>query len=245
MSYKFALNINDDKQQLSPEDGLDFGDLSDLTGHLKKILNSKKEGKCTLSSIENHGYTPNFITKSEVVYDNFIRVHKNIQEKSINDLTKDEATYANTLKRILSTDKYVEPLDNNKQPLFRLTSKDIESTVENYSVITSQSGIVSEIGSPKLEDNRHIYLHNIDYKIYITAAQEQLLKEQYRKGFVELKLKQRRSIKSGRILNAILITLKVKSEETIAESLSSLTKEELTIFENINTQDDIITLLRS
>lgn len=245
MPFKFALNINDEKQQLSPDDGLDFGDLSDLTGHLRKVLNSKKEGKCTLSSIENHGYTPNFTTASELVYTNFIRVHKDIQEKSINDLTKDEAIYANTLKKILSTDKYVEPIDNNKKPLFRLTSKDIESSAENYSVITNQSGIVSEIGSPKLEDNRHIYLHNIDYKIYITAAQEQLLKEQYRTGFVELKLKQRRSIKSGRILSATLISLKIKLDITLADSLSGLTEEELMIFENINTQDDILTLLRS
>lgn len=245
MTYKFALNINDDKQQLTPEDGLDFGDLSELTGHLRTVLNSKKNGKCTLSSIENHGYTPNFTTKSEIVYTRFINVHKDIQEKSVNDLTKEEAIYANTLKKILSTDKYLEPIDNNRKPLFRLTAKDIDTTAENYSVITNSSGIVSEIGSPKLEDSRHIYLHNSDYKIYISAAQEQLLKEYYRKGFVELKLKQRRSIKSGRILNALLISLKVKPEITLQQSLSELTQEELSIFEDITSTDDILTLLRS
>ncbi len=242
---KFALNINDTKSNLTPEDGIDIGDLSELTGHLRKVLDSKKNGKCTLSAIENHGYTPNFSTNSEKVYTNFIQVHKDIQEKSITDLNKEEAQYASTLKKILSNDKYIEPIDKNRQPLFRLTSKDIDATAENYSVLTTNSGIVSEIGSPKLEDARHIYLHNSDYKIYITAAQEQLLKDCYRKGFVELKLKQRRSIKSGRILNAILISFKIKPDTTLAESLSQLSQEELNVFENIQTQDDILTLLRS
>lgn len=245
MPFNFALNINDEKQGLTPEDGLDFGDLSELTGHLRKLLSSKKNGKCTLSSIENHGYTPNFTTQSEMVYTNFIRVHRDIQEKSIQDLNKDEATYAISLKKILSTDKYVEPLDNNKLPLFRLTSKDIDATASNYSVITMLSGMVTEIGSPKLEDSRHIYLHNLDYKIYISAAQEQVLKEEYRKGFIEAKLKQRRSTNTGRVLHAILIAFKVKPDITLQESLSQLTQDELSIFENINSSDDILTLLRS
>jgi len=243
--YKFALNINDEKNHLSPEDGLDIGDLSELTGTLKKVLQSKKNGKCTLSGVENHGYTPNFFTKSELVYTKFIEVHKDIQEKSVKDLNKDEAAYATTLKKILSTDKYLEPIDKDRRVLFRLTSKDIDTAAENYSVLTNRSGIISEIGSPKLEDARHIYLHNSEYKIYITAVQEQILKEQYRKGVVELKLKQRRSIKSGRVLNAILISIKVKPDSSFSESLSQLTQEELDVFENINTKDDILTLLRS
>ncbi|HMO63471.1 MAG TPA: hypothetical protein PKC39_15185 [Ferruginibacter sp.] len=245
MMFKFALNINDDNQQLTPENGLDFGDLSELTSHLRKALESRRQGKCVLSSIENHGYTPNFTTESELIYNKFLRVHTDIQEKSIADLTKEEATYANTLKKILSTDKYVEAIDTNRKTLVKLTSKDIETIAENYSVITNQSGIVSEIGSPKLEDNRHIYLHSLDYKIFITAAQEQILKDCYRKGFVELKLKQRRSIKTGRILNATLIDLRIKPDITLAESLSNLSEDELAIFENINTVDDILTLLRS
>jgi hypothetical protein len=245
MSYKFALNINDDNQQLHPQDGLDVGDLSDLTGDLKKILNSKKEGKCTLFSIENHGYTPNFITKSEVVYSNFIKVHKDIQEKGISDLSKDEAKYANTLKRILGDDKYIEPIDNNRKSLFRLTSKDIDTVADNYSVITNRSGIISEIGSPKLEDKRHIYLHNVDYKIYISDVQEQILKDNYRNGVVELKLKQRRSSKSGRILNAILISVTRKLDITLSEVFKDFSVDELSIFEGVSGHDDILKLLRS
>lgn len=245
MEYRFALNINDDKDQLKPEDGIDVGDLSDLTGHLKKVINSRKEGKCTLFSIENHGYTPNFITKSEVVYSNFIKVHKDIQEKGIADLNKDEAKYASTLKRILSDDKYIEPIDNNRQPLFRLSSKDIDTIAENYSVITSKTGTISEIGSPKLEDKRHIYLHNLDYKIYITDTQEQILKDYYRKGILDLKLKQRRSSKTGRILNANLISIKIKSDISLSAAFGDLSEDELNIFEGINTHDDILKLLRS
>jgi len=245
MTYRFALNINDEKYPLSPEDGLDIGDLSELTGNLKKTFNQNKKEKCTLSAIENHGYTPNFFTKSEIIYNKFIRVHNDIQEKAINDLTKEEAAYATTLKRILGETKYIEPLDKDKKPLFRLTSKDIDTTAENYSVITTASGLVSEIGSPKLEDSRHIYLHSCDFKIYISAAQEELLKEHFKKNFLEVKFKQRRSSRTGRILNAVLISFKVKPDYTLSESLAQLTQEELNAYEEIKTQDDILKLLRS
>lgn len=243
--FKFAININREVKQLSPKDGLEFGELGALINHLDKAINPKDGYKCTLYSIENHGYTPNFITESKVLYGNFLQVHRNIQEKELTELRPEEAIYAGTLKRILGNDKYVEPLDNDAKPLYRLTAKEIVKGVESYSVITNKSGTISEIGSPKLEDTRHIYLHDTDYKIFITPQQEELLKQQYRSGIIDLKLKQRRSVRTGRIIGAQLITFKIKPELTISESLSTLTDEELSSIGKFETADDILTLLRS
>jgi hypothetical protein len=243
--YKFALNINDEKQGLNPENGLAYGDLGLLINHLDKAINPKDGKKCTLYEISNHGYTPHFNTESKDLYTNFIEVHKNIYEKGINDLKKEEATYANTLKRVLSKDKYVEPLDNDSQPILRILGSEIERGVDTYNVVTNQSGVISEIGSPKLDDTRHIYLHDVDYKIFISNAQEDLLKQYYRNGVLDLKIKQRRSIKTGRVINALLISIKIKQNLTLSESLSTLTNEDLSLFGNINNHEDILTLLRS
>lgn len=243
--FKFALNINTEKEELSPENGLESSSLGVLINHLDKAINPKGGAKSVLYKVENHGYTPNFITGSQVLYDNFINVHKNLQEKKIRELNKEEATYATTLKRILSKDKYVEPLDNDAQPILRLTGKQISKGAETYNVITNQTGVISEIGSPNLEDAIHIYLHNIDYKIFINAQQEEILKQQYRNGEVTLKLLQRRSIKTDRIVSAQLINLQIKEIKTLAESLSSLSDEELSSLGNFKSADDILTLLHS
>jgi hypothetical protein len=242
---KFALNINREGKSLTPQDGLPFGELGVLINHLDKAINPKDGLKCTLSSVQNHGYTPHFHTESKILYNNFLEIHRNIQEKEVSELKRDEATYANTLRRILSTDLYVEPLDNDDKPLLRLTGKEIEQGVETYGVITTQSGVISEIGSPKLDDTRHIYLHNSDYKIFINPQQEEILKQHYRNGVVELKLKQRRSVKTGRITGAQLVSIKIKSELTLSESVSMLSPEELASLGNFESAEDILTLLRS
>lgn len=243
--FKFALNINNEDQLLTPKNGLPFGELGVLINHLDKAINPKDGKPCVLYSIENHGYTPNFLTESELLYNKFIDVHKNIQERELTELNKEEATYASTLKKILSTDKYVEPIGNDDQPLFRLSGKEIERGVENYSIVTNQSGIISEIGSPKLDEVRHVYLHDVEYKIFITPQQEELLKKYYRDGVVDFKVKQKRSIKSGRIISATLISFKIKPDLTISESLSTLSQEDLSFVDKIETADDILILLRS
>ena len=243
--YKFALNINDNKQQLSPKDGLEFGDLGVLIKHLDNAINPQEPAKCTLYDIQNHGYTPHFITSSKNLYTNFIELHQNIYEKSVNDLRREEATYANSLKRILGKDKYVEPLDNDSKPLFRITSEEIEKGVDTYNNITNIAGIVSEIGSQKLDDTSHVYLHGVEYKIYITVQQDAFLKKYYKGAMLDFKIKQRKSIKSGRVVNAHLISIKIKSELTIGESMATLNEDDLSFLKDISSYEDILTLIRS
>lgn len=241
----FALNINSEKKPLTPKDGLPYGELGILIHHLDKAISPKNGVKCTLSEIRNHGYTPHFTTDNELLYKNFIEIHKSIQEKEISELKSDEATYANTLKRILGDDKYVEPINRESEPIFRLSGKQIEKGVETFSVITTISGIVSEIGAPKLEETRHIYIHNYEYKIFITPVQESLLENCYRRGFVEAKIKQKRSIKTNRITSAQLINIRIKPDITLSDSLAQLSEEELASLGKFESTEDILTLLRS
>ena len=159
MTYEFALNINDETNGLTPTQGLAFGDLGLLAISLDKAISNKDGNKCTLYKIENHGYTPHFTTGSQGTYNNFIEVHKNIYEKGIKNLNKTEANYANTLKKVLPKGTFIEALDTNNKSISKIYPSDIENGVKTFNSITSISGIISEIGSQKLDDTSHIYLH--------------------------------------------------------------------------------------
>jgi hypothetical protein len=241
--FEFALNIGDETGQLSPDNGIKLSELGQLSLDLDNAINAKDGHKCTLFKIENHGYTPHFKTESKLTYQNFIEVHKNVYEKGYANLSKTEKKYATTLKRILTTDRYIEALDQNLQPITRIFPKEIEKSVESFNSITTIVGIISEIGSPKLDDTSHVYLHGIGYKIYISTLQDVELKKYYKDAVLELKVNQKRSIQSGRIISARLIRAKVKANISLTESLKSLTEEDLSLLGNLSNVDDILSFL--
>jgi len=243
MEYQFALNINDDNNNLNPRQGLDYGELSDLVRNLKGAINVS--GWCSLFAIENHGYTPKFITNTLPIYEGFIEVHRNIGERGLLDLNRQEQVYAATLKKILNKGQFIEALDKDDIPISKIYSNEIEKGVETYQTITNQSGIITEIGAPKLDKTSHIYLDGITYKIYIEPQQDQDLREHYKRSTIDFKLKQRRSVKTNRVVSAQLITYKVKSIKTLSESLKELSQDDLSFLKDVNSYEDIIRLIHS
>ena len=117
------------------------------------------------------------------------------------------------------------------------------STSFAFNSITSISGIISEIGSQKLDDTSHIYLHGINYKIYISQLQDAELKKFYKGAVLELKINQKRSVKDGSIISAKLIKTKVKSELSLTQSLQLLSNDDLSFLSDINTIEDILTYI--
>ena len=230
MPFPFALNINNKNRDLSPENGLDIAELGQLIQRLKAAIDAGDGSKAVLYGVSNHGYTPNIITSSEQTYSNFANVHINIYEKGLGDLNTPEAKYAKKLKQILGEDGYVEALDKDNQPICKIYSSDIEKVVPFYYAITNQSGIISEIGAVNLEERSHIYLHGGDYRIYISAEQDSQLKHYYRDAstVIDFKLKQKRSISTGSIISATLISYKVKSLSRLYDALNSIDKNDIT-----------------
>ncbi|MBK6700694.1 MAG: hypothetical protein IPG55_12525 [Saprospiraceae bacterium] len=245
MSYKFGLNIVDEIKGYSPENGLPYGDLGSLIRSLDSAINPKDNTKCTLFKIQNHGYTPYFITESVRTYNNFIDVHKNIYERPIYSLNKRENIYARVLSKILKRGQYIEALNNEDQPICKITSDQIKKGVDSYNLITNISGVISEIGSRSLKDDSHIYLDGLDYKIYINEQQDYQLKEYYKFGRLDFRLKQKIAIDSNRIINAKLIDYKLKSELSFTENMSRLSEDDLSYLKDVNTLDDILKLIRS
>lgn len=245
MPYTFALNINDEQGNLTVEDGLPFGDLGSLIKSLDGAIKSTDKQKCTLFAIDNHGYTPHFITKSDKLYENFISVHTNIYEKSIEDLSYNESEYAKTLKKILKEGQYIQAIDANYKTICTIKQKDIEKAIDSYFNIVNKTGIISEIGTKDKSKPNHIYVYGLDYKIYITEQQDSALKNFYKSGKLDFKLRQRVSVETGKIQSAKLLSFKTKNDLSFTESLANIDPTDITFLDNVNTHEDIISLIRS
>ncbi|MBS1630005.1 MAG: hypothetical protein JST27_08085 [Bacteroidetes bacterium] len=238
MPFDFALNINSDAGALSPDKGLDIKQLGPLAQSLGVAIDDGQNSLCTLHDIQNHGYTPHFLTESETIYNNFISVHRNIYERGTSDLSRAERSYANILKRVLKRDQYVQPLDVESKPICKIYRTEIKTDIPHFHSITNVTGIVSEIGGERIDQTTHILLHGLDYRIYITVEQDEQLSPYYKKGVIEFKLKQKRNTKNGQVTSARLITFKVKPANSLYDVLNGLQPDEIPLFNDPSNKDE-------
>ena len=245
-TYKFSLTINNSKGSFSPTKGVDIGDLAPIISTLKNAIDSEDGSYCTLYDISNHGYTPRFITNSKKQFENFVSVHQNIEERTFEDLRAKELKYAKAIKSSLRKGSFLEPFVGMKRkPIARIIPTHINKAVDTYSSITDIYGVISEIGSPSISGKPHIFLDGMNYKIYISANQDIDLRNYYRTKRISLKVKQKISIKSKRIISAQLIGFDVPTEGDIMSNIRSLPPEDLSFLQHINSVDDIINMLKS
>jgi hypothetical protein len=243
-TYKFSVTIQDKKQTISPRKGVDIEDLGVLIQDLKKAIATEDGAYCTMYDISNHGYTPNFLTNSKKQYENFISLHENIYEKPFEDLRPKEVKYAKTLKSILYKGRYLETFDTKSKPIATIYASAINKPVATYNNITNVIGIVSEMGSPNFNKRTHIFVAGFDYKIYTNVEQDNYIKDFYRKHPVTLKIKQKRSIKTDKVISAVLINITPKTKGNLVENVSSLTSEDLSFLSSVNSYEDILKLIR-
>lgn len=245
MQYKFAVTIQDKKSAMTPKKGIDMEELGVLVMDMKKAIDAKDGSNITLYDISNHGYTPNFVTDSKQQYQNYVSVHQNIFEKPLEDLRPKEAKYAQTLKNVLHHGRHLESFGLRSKPIAKIYPGDIEKSVETYNSITNIDGIVSEMGAPDINLRTHVFLSGHDYKIYTNPQQDDTLKSYYRQLPLSLKVKQKVSIRSGRIISAILIDISPKTPGNFVENIQSLTNDDLSFLKNSPTHQDILNLIRT
>lgn len=243
MEYKFSVTINDKKSSLSPRKGLDIEDLGSLIQELKKAIDPQDNSFCSLYKISNHGYSPNFITTSKKQYENFIALHQNIYEKPLEDLRTRELKYAQTLKSILHKGRFLESFGMRSKPIATIYPAEINKPVDSYNSITTVIGIISEMGAPDFKKKTHIFLDGQDYKIYTNEAQDSILRLFYRTQPIALKIRQKISIKSNRVISASLLDIPEKSKGRLIENIKSLSQDDLSFISKTQTHRDILNII--
>ncbi len=138
---------------------------------------------------------------------------------------------------------YLQPYDKDAQLITTIRPNEIKQTVKGYYSVTTIYGITTEMGSPSLAKGTHIFLDGQDYKIFTTKAQDAELRKHYRSGRLGLKVRQKRSLVDNKVINATLISFQSFSDLSLMDNISTLTNEDLSFLNGVNTQDDLLQLL--
>jgi hypothetical protein len=228
--YEFALRINNERKSINPRNGFNINYLSSLLSGLNRATNPGDNSICSLYRVDNHGYTPHFITNSYDRYQSFINVHRKLTSLSMAELSSGEKYYANTLKRVLSNDKKLLAFDNENQVINTIDSATIGNGVEaSYNIITSIEGVIRQIGSKNLTKGTHIMLNGVPYKIMTNMQQDTKLGAYYKGAKLSLEVRQKCSLEDGHVLYAVLLSYRMHSDKTLLEGIEGLQNVEFNL----------------
>ena len=241
MKRYFSLKIDNAQHSITPESGVSADVIAKLIRDLYGATEIEEESDMTLFAINNTGYTPKFVTNSDRRYDQFVKVHKNIVERGIEDLRWEEAKYAKTIKRLLKGGLFLEPYDENNKKITTVYPNQIKERVQGYFSTTTITGIVSQLGPKSLDKDPYIFLDRYDYKIFVSKEQAFQLREYIRENRLAFKIRQKRSIKHNKVVSAALLSFRPMSNHSLIENLASL--DDLDFLKDINNQDDLLNYL--
>lgn len=237
---KFSIKIDDDNHTLSKENGVSFEKIAILLKDLYEAIETKLGIKCTLGEIRGNCYALDFFTEDEKLHDNFVVVHKNVEQHLDTDLREKEQKYAKTLNVILGDKFYLKAYDKTGGEIAKIRKLNIPQEVEHYFITQTLYGIFSEHGGKSLKTKPHIFISEIDYKIYISEYQDLLLKPYYKTDKLKFRLKQKISTKDLHVISAELIEFEPISKLTLIENINSVNTDNLKILTGLNNSDDVL-----
>lgn len=239
--YKFSLKIDDDSHSLTKEDGIPFDKIGELLQSLYNAIDPKSNIKCTLGQIRGNCYALDFYTEEKKYENNFIVVHKNIEDISINELDKTQKEYAQTLRKVLGDKYYIKAYDSNNVEVASIKKIGTKVEYDSYYTLKTIYGIVSELGGTSLTSaKKHIRVDGIPYNIKISKDQDIELKPYYGTDKLRIKIKQKRSQGKGRIIEAELLSFITVSGNTLIENLKEIGYIDFNLIKNTHTIEDLV-----
>jgi hypothetical protein len=244
-TYQFYLKFDDDNKSLSRLRGLTLKELHVLLKALDDVTNLGDNSFISISNIEEGSYMPVIVTDSEVRYNKLVKVHQDLEIMSFDELPKEELKYAEILIRnLLGDNRFLESFDNDQKLISKVTSREIGKEIDSYNVITTISGIISEIGAKTLHGKTHVEVHDLGYRIFTTSEQDIALKKFYRDGRVTFKIKQKITSKKKKVASASLLDFKPANKGSLIENLNTLKQDALLMVKDIHSHEEVLRLIR-
>ncbi len=237
---KFSIKIDDESHSLSKENGIDIRDIGGLLESLFDAIDNGTGNKITLGQIRGNCYALDFYSNDTGYLDNFILVHKNIEQIEIGDLQPEEQRYATKLKSILGQKYYLKAYDNDNTEVAAITEIGKRSSIGYYYTTDAIYGIVTELGSPSLSAKKHICVDGIPYKVYITKEQDSELKKYYSTQKLRVEVLQKRSSYDGHIIRSELESFVPISDKTLSDNLESEGYIDFELIKETNSIEDIL-----
>lgn len=249
--YKFALKIDDDDHSLTKENGIPFGKVGELLQNLYAAIDPDSKIECTLGQIRGNCYALDFYTDEIKYHENFIVVHKNIEDIPLDELSPIQRKYATTLKKILGAKYFIKAYDNDNVQIAKIKQdpNKVEKDALKSDVYFSQKtvyGIVSELGGASLNSSKkHIKVDGIPYNIKIDKDQDIQLKPFYGTDKLRIKIRQKRSQGKGRIIDAELISFVSVRGNTIIDNLKNEGYIDFDLIKNTHTIEELVDKIHS
>jgi len=238
---KFSIKIDDESHSLNEEDGIGLDKIGDLLKTLYNAIDNGTDHKVTLGKIRGNCYALDFYTKDNGLYENFLTVHKNIEQLSVDDLTYEQKKYAVTLKTVLGGKFYLTAYDKDDKEIAAINEIGKKQITSFYYSTDTVYGILSELGSSTLSSaKKHIYIDGISYKIFISKDQDLELKEFYGTQKLRVELRQKRSSADGHIVNSELLSFTALSKGNLIDNLNEEGEIPLEILKGTHTIEDIL-----
>jgi len=140
----------------------------------------------------------------------------------------------------LKLENLTEEITKIGMEVVKIKDIDLQKEISHYYLTTTISGIVYELGSKNDTISPHIYIDGEDYKIYISKEDDLLLKPYYKTNSLNLRLRQKISIKDNHIISASLLSFEPKNKSLI-ESLNELDTTDFDCLKGIEITNDILT----
>jgi hypothetical protein len=238
---KFSIKIDDEAHTLNERDGISFDKIGDLLKALYTAIDNGSGSKVTLGEIKGNCYALDFYTKDNAIYENFLTVHRNIEQVGVDDLTFEQKKYAATLKLVLGGKYYLTAYDKEDSPVAEINEIGKRQLTSYYYSTDTVYGILSELGSSTLASSKkHIYLDGVNYKIFISKDQDLELKPFYGTHKIRAELRQKRSSVDGHIINSELISFITVSRGNLIDNLNEVGYVDLEILKDAHTLEDIL-----
>jgi hypothetical protein len=238
---KFSIKIDDDVHSLNAENGIGLDKIGDLLKALFGAIDNGTGSKITLGDVRGNCYALDFFTKDQGIYENFLTVHRNIEQVGVDDLTFEQKKYAATLKIVLGGKYYLTAYDKEYIPVAEINEIGKKQLTSFYYSTDTVYGILSELGSSTLANSKkHIYLDGINYKIFISGAQDLELKPYYGTHKIRAEIRQKRSSVDGHIINSELISFLTVNKGNLIDNLKSSDFIDLESIKEIRTLEDVL-----
>ena len=238
--FKFSLKIDDKNHSLNAEDGISIDIISELLRTLYDAIDDGTKAKCTLSNIRGNCYALDFTTHNALQSENFVSLHKRIEELNTDELTQDEQKYAHSLNLIFKKGFYINAY-NEGERIAKLSHLIIDGTPEHFYKQKTIYGIISELGGMTINsDVKHIIVDGYSKKIKINNKLDLQLKNHYRTDKLAIKIRTKVSIRTGNEFAAELLSFRVIGRNSLLDNLSATGPSEYNFLKGINTMDDLL-----
>lgn len=220
----FYLKFNSDNKNIDFGNAISIDDFAEILKSLYSAISAKKSDNIILSQITDNCYQCGFSTSNKIITQRFTDVNSQILEKSNIELTNSQVRYKKSIAKVLKQDWYMEVLNASGDVIVKIPYGFNEKTVDFYYTNKSYEGFITLIGDKHLDPKHlHIYLSDSeDFKIFITEEQHKELANFYRKKKIKVKVRLKKSLHSNRVLSAILVNYRAKSEFDFPQNLDNV-----------------------